>query len=332
LKQTIKIARNHLTRRHWLASAASAAAVLNFPPLALATEAKDNKPDMNKYPDIYPDKYPWIDAHSHVWSHDVEKYPLANNFTIKSLQPLFTEKELLQVAHANGVGRVVLIHHHPFHGWDNSYLLDVAARMPKIFRVAGIVDNLAANPGAKMRRMLKQHVTGFRITSDIHKEKWLAGGMDDMWRTAAETGQSICCLINPDEIEQIDAMCNKHPETPVVIDHFARVGVDGQIRDAQVQALCGLARHPRTTLKISAYYALGKKKPPYTDLVPMIRRVFDAFGPERLMWASDSPYQLSGENSYEDSIGLVRDRIDFLSAGDREWILRKTAERVFFYT
>ncbi|MCA9230572.1 MAG: amidohydrolase family protein [Planctomycetales bacterium] len=275
--------------------------------------------------------YPWIDAHSHIWTHDIEKYPLANDFTVKSLSPLFTEKELLAVAHSNGVGRVVLIHHHPFHGWDNSYLIDVTAKYPETFRVVGIVDNLADNPWSKMRAMLKQHVTGFRVTSDIHKEQWLAGGMDEMWKTAADTGQNICCLINPHEIPQIDAMCKRLPDTPVVIDHFARVGVDGEIRDADVEALCGLARYPRTSLKISAYYALGKKKPPYLDLVPMIRRVFDAYGPERLMWASDSPYQLGGDNTYEASIALVRDHLDFLSEEDRQWLLRKTAERVFFY-
>jgi predicted TIM-barrel fold metal-dependent hydrolase len=58
----------------------------------------------------------------------------------------------------------------------------------------------------------------------------------------------------------------------------------------------------------------------------------DAFGPERLMWASDAPYQLGRGHTYEDSIALIRDRIEFLSDGDREWLLCKTAERVFFST
>ena len=41
--------------------------------------------------------------------------------------------------------------------------------------------------------------------------------------------------------------------------------------------------------------------------------------------------QLTGENTYHDSISLVRDRIDFLSEGDRDWLLRKTAEKVYFF-
>jgi predicted TIM-barrel fold metal-dependent hydrolase len=116
----------------------------------------------------------------------------------------------------------------------------------------------------------------------------------------------------------------------VVIDHFARIGEDGQVRDADVQQLCDLARNKHAYVKVSAFYALGEKKAPYTDLVPMIRRLLDAYGPERLMWATDCPYQVQEGHTYEDSIALIRDRLDFLSAGDREWLLRKTAERVFF--
>ncbi len=317
---------NHIriSRRQWLArtSCATTAALVGAPLLLQSKSAVADEVDL--------EKHPWIDAHSHIWSHDVESYPLAHGNQADDLTHRFSDKELLDVAHANGVGRVVLIQHHQYHGWDNSYLTDTAVNNPKTFRVVGMVDNLAPHPGRMMRNLLKRHVTGFRITSGVHQEKWLAGGMDEMWKTAADTGQNICCLINPKELAQIDAMCAKHPSTPVVIDHFARVGVDGMIRDADVAALVKLAKHKNTTLKISAYYALGKKRPPYLDLVPMIRRMLDAYGPERLMWASDSPYQLDGENSYKASISLVRDRLDFLSAADRDQLLRKTAERVFF--
>jgi predicted TIM-barrel fold metal-dependent hydrolase len=84
-------------------------------------------------------------------------------------------------------------------------------------------------------------------------------------------------------------------------------------------------------VKISAYYALGKKQPPHDELIPMIRRLFDAFGPDRLMWASDSPYQLTDPNSYGASIALVRDRLDFLSVEDRRRLLCSTAESTFFF-
>ena len=125
-------------------------------------------------------------------------------------------------------------------------------------------------------------------------------------------------------------MCQKHPQTPVVIDHFARVGVEGTIREADIVGLCELARHKRVAVKLSAYYALGKKQPPYEELLPLIRRVLDAFGVERCMWASDAPYQVQPPHSYSASIALIRKRLDGLSPGDKDWLLTRTAERVFF--
>ena len=62
----------------------------------------------------------------------------------------------------------------------------------------------------------------------------------------------------------------------------------------------------------------------------MIKRLFDAFGPDRLMWASDCPYQLTAPNTYAASIALVRDHLDFVSADDRRKLLRTTAESTFF--
>lgn len=316
-----------MTRRCWLRrTAAGAVASAAF---ARAVSAQS---DAAPVVPLDRNRHPWIDAHSHIWSRNVERYPLANDNTLADLAPpSFTDDELLAVAQRSGVGRVVLIQHHPYHGWDNSYLLDAAAQRPDTFRIVAMVDNFAENPGEQMRRLLARHVTGFRITSSIYGKDWLGGGMDAMWRTAAETGQNISCLINPDEIPQIDRMCRRHPDTPVVIDHFARIGGDGQIREADVAALCRVARRPKTTVKLSAYYALGMKRPPYLDLAPMIRRLLDAFGVERLMWASDSPYQLAGKNSYDDSIALPRERLDFLSDNDRAWLLQKTAERVYFF-
>ena len=279
------------------------------------------------------EKHPYIDAHSHVWSPDTKRWPLANNKTQADLAPpSFTPDELLKLAHEQKVGRVVLIQHHTYHGWDNAYLIDCAARFPGAFVVTGMLDDRKQKDiPAKMDELLKQRVKAFRITPWIYKESWLdSPGMEAMWKHAAKSGQIMSCLIDAADLVPVDAMCGKHSDTPVVIDHFARIGVDGTIREADVKNLCGLARHKNVFPKLSAYYALGKKESPYLDLVPMIRRVLDAYGVERCMWASDAPYQADKGHKYGDSIALIRDRLDFLSAGDKEQLLRKTAERVYF--
>ena len=274
----------------------------------------------------------WIDAHSHIWPPDTKKYPLQPGLTAADLAPpSFTDAELMAIARPEGVRRVVLIQHNRYHGFDNSYLIDAWKRHPDRFRVVGMVDPKRPEPGRAMKKLRRTGVTGFRITPSRLGADWLeTPGMDEMWRTAATTGQAMCCLINPSDLADVDKMCDTHPDTPVVIDHFGRVGVDGTIQEADVARLCRLARHKRSHVKVSAFYALGKKRPPYEDLIPMIRRLYESFGPQRLMWASDCPYQLNGDNTYAASISLIRDRADFLSQDDREWLLRRTAESVFF--
>lgn len=323
---------NHgLSRRDLLQASAVGAGLIATKPLANTVSAADSESGNSE-------NGKWIDAHSHIWTRDVEKYPLKQGVTLADLAPAsFTTEELLATAKRENVGRVVLIAHNVFYGVDNSYMTDAVKQYPGVFSVVGMIDDSLPHADAKMKELLKQQVTGFRITPWAHKgtaaeaTNWLERpGMRLMWKTAGETGQAMCCLINPDNLPEVEKMCHKFPDTKVVIDHFARIGVDGEFHDGDLKNLCSLSTHPNTFVKISAYYALGKKRAPYDDLRPMIRRLYDTFGPQRLMWASDSPYQLVGEgNTYAASIALIRDRMDF-SADDRDWLLRKTAEKVYF--
>ena len=95
-------------------------------------------------------------------------------------------------------------------------------------------------------------------------------------------------------------------------------------------ALLRMARHRLTHVKASAVYALGAKKPPYLDMGPLIRRVRDAFGPQRVMWASDCPFQVDPGHNYHDSIALIRVRLDFLTESARAWRLPGPAATVSF--
>jgi len=273
-----------------------------------------------------------IDAHVHVWTPDVARYPLAKNFTVADMQPpSFTPEELLAEAKPCGVGRIVLIQM-SFYGFDNRYMLDTIKRFPGVFSGVAVIDEHAAGLAGTMRTLKGQGVRGFRIhPAKQAPARWLASdGMAAMWKLGAEEHLAMCGLVNPDALDPLDAMCQKFPDTPVVVDHFGRIGLDGMIRKSELDALCRLARHKNTHVKVSAYYALGKKQAPYTDLSDMIHRLLDAYTPQRLMWATDCPYQVQNGHTYRDSIELIRSRLDDLSEDDRQWLLRKTAERVFF--
>jgi predicted TIM-barrel fold metal-dependent hydrolase len=207
-------------------------------------------------------------------------------------------------------------------------MLDMMAAHPGVFSGVGIVDHQASDAAAKVRELRKAGVRGLRVYSDSLTKS--GKEVEKLWKIAADEDVAICNLINPADIALVDTLCEKFPNTKVVIDHFARIGVSGSIEPEPLAALCRLARFPTVHVKTSAFYALGKKAAPYDDLGPMIRELRDAYGADRLMWASDCPYQVQGNHAYAPSIALVRDRLDFLTANEKQSILRGTAEKLFF--
>jgi predicted TIM-barrel fold metal-dependent hydrolase len=302
---------NSINRRHFLATAAAALAA----PSGRAAAAAG-----------------YIDAHVHVWTPDTVAYPVAEGFTQADLQPpSFTPEQLLAEAKPHGVDRIVLIQM-SFYKTDNRYMLDSMARFPGVFSGVAIIDAEAADAVAQMKTLKAQGVRGFRLYTDKEKaESWQhSDSMKKMWAAGADENLAMCLLANPDALPAVHQMCEAFPKTPVVIDHFARLGMRGPAPEADLENLLRLAAFPTVHVKTSAFYALGQKKAPYTDLGPMIRRLRDAYGASRLMWATDCPYQVGEGHTYADSIALIRDRLDFLSPTDKNWMLRGTAEKLFF--
>ena len=274
----------------------------------------------------------FIDAHVHVWPKHTPKYPLAEGFKPEDMKPVsFTPEQLFTHCKPEGVSRIVLIQM-SYYRFDNSYMLDAMASHPGVFSGVAIVDESKADVADTMKALAKKGVRGFRIyAGDAKPDAWLATvGMATMWKTAADNNLAICPLINPDTLPLIGKMCERFPDTKVVIDHFARLGMKAPPTADEVKQLTDLARHKHTHVKTSAFYALGNKVAPYLDLGPMIKSCLDAFGRDRLMWASDCPFQVDPGHNYKDSIALIRDRLDFLTPTDKTALLRTTAEKVFF--
>ncbi len=281
----------------------------------------------------------FIDAHVHVWTPDTAHYPLAAGYKKADMTPAsFTPQELFEHTKTAGVDRVNLIQM-SYYGFQNSYMLDMMALHKDVFVGTAVIDPGAEAPDKLMTELAKKRVRAFRIYPGLERQTkpnvglgdgWLkAEGYERMFAAGAKNNQAMSCLINPDALPDLDRMCAKHPRTPVIVDHLCRIGSDGTVRDRDVEALCGLARHKRVMVKVGAFYALGKKCPPYTDLGPLIQRVVKAFGANRCLWESDCPFQVV-DHEYLNSFNLVRKRLDFLTADDRDWLLRKTAEEFFF--
>ncbi len=276
----------------------------------------------------------FIDAHVHVWTPDLAHYPLAAGFRREDMQPpSFTPEELFKHMRPAGVNRVNLIQM-SYYGFDNRYLLDMIQLHKGVFVGTAVIDPHARDVAHAMAALAKRRIRAFRIHPRLSRQppaRWLEPeGYARMFAQGAKTNQAMSCLIDPDALPELDRMCRRFPDTPVIIDHLCRIGADGTIRAKDVKALCALAAHKRVLVKVGAFYALGRRQPPYDDLAGLIQQVVRAFTPQRCLWESDCPFQVQKPHTYQASIDLVRTRLKFLTAQDRDWLLRRTAEEFFF--
>ena len=134
----------------------------------------------------------YIDAHVHLWSDDLDRYPLAAGFAKDQMRPpTFMPDELLALSKPLGVSRIVLIQM-SFYGFDNSYMLDCMQKYPGVFSGIAQVDEHGANPAAEMRRLKMLGVRGVRIFPPRRgAHGWLDGpGMRAMWTTALVSRKS----------------------------------------------------------------------------------------------------------------------------------------------
>lgn len=275
----------------------------------------------------------FIDAHVHVWTDDYETYPFAEGHDpSKAVPRTFHPDEILRHANESGVDRVVLVQM-SYYADDNRYMLQVMQDHPGVFGGIGIVDPAGRDPAGHMAQLRESDVRGIRVyaVGGDNVATWCdSDGHAAMWAAGADLGMAICPLIGPDGLPALARRCEQFPETTVVIDHLCRIGAGGPVRFEDVDALCNLARFGNVMVKVSAFYALSQEGAPYDDMVTLIGRVVDAFGADRLMWASDAPYQVQPPHEYAPSVALIRDRLPFLDEGQKAAILGETAERLFF--
>jgi predicted TIM-barrel fold metal-dependent hydrolase len=97
---------------------------------------------------------------------------------------------------------------------------------------------------------------------------------------------------------------------------------------AELEKLIALQRYPNVFVKISHTWSISKQPYPWLDAQGYVKRLHAAFGPRRLMWATDWPI-VENVSTYERALGVVRDEMKFLNAEDRNWMLNKTIERVW---
>ncbi|MCX6631877.1 MAG: amidohydrolase family protein [Candidatus Solibacter sp.] len=264
-----------------------------------------------------------IDPHVHVWRHD-PAFPFAEGANVPARDA--APATLLDLMKANGVARTVIIQviHYKY---DNRYLASVLKQFPGIFQGVARVDPL--DPGAPdhLSRLTAQGFRGVRLSPAGNAGgDWFRGPlMPPLWKRCQELKVPMTVLAPITRMPDVAVLLEKLPDLTVVIDHMADCPVD---QPAELEKLIALERYPKVFVKVSHTWSISKQPYPWLDAQEYVKRLHAAFGPERLMWATDWPI-VENVSTYERALSVVRDEMKFLNAEDRNWMMNKTIERVW---
>lgn len=270
-----------------------------------------------------------VDAHLHVWRALPAEVPSIS--TIVSPHEDVPVERLLEVLDRHGVHRAVLVQP-MFRGEDNAYLADAAAARPDRFTTVCVVN--PCTPGAEERLeywVVERGCRGLRLRPRVPQEAAAFGApeSDPLWERARQLAIVVSVLANPEHLATLDALAERFPDVPIVVDHLGHPSVPEGVSGSGFQALLRLARHVMVFIKVSGYYHFTDEPAPYAGCWDLLRAVYDRFGPERLVWGSDFPH-VERKTGYERSLDLIRHDLPFLSSADRARILGTNAAGLYW--
>lgn len=267
--------------------------------------------------------YAIIDPHVHVWKHDAA-FPFAEGAKVPERDA--TPEMLLALMKANGVSRTVIIQviHYKY---DNRYLASVLKKYPGTFQGVCRVDPLDPAAPDRLAELTAHGFRGVRLSpSGNASGDWFRGPlMPPLWKRCYELKVPMTVLAPIGRMPEVGALLERTPELTVVIDHMADCPID---EPAALEKLIALKRYPNVFVKISHTWSISWQPYPWLDAQQYVKRLYDSYGPQRLMWATDWPI-VEGWSSYERALSVVRDEMKFLNDEDKRWVLSKTPQRVW---
>jgi predicted TIM-barrel fold metal-dependent hydrolase len=219
-----------------------------------------------------------IDPHVHVWKHD-PRFPFAQGARVPERDA--TPETLLGLMKANGVSKTVIIQviHYRY---DNAYLASVLKQYPGTFLGVCRVDPLNSAAPDHLSKLTEQGFRGVRISpSGDASGDWIRGPlMPPLWKRCGQLKVPMTVLAPITRMPDVGVLLEKMPDLTVVIDHMADCPVD---RPAELEKLIALERYPNVFVKISHTWSISKQPYPWLDAQEYVKRLYQAFGPQRLM-------------------------------------------------
>ncbi len=239
-----------------------------------------------------------IDSHAHVASDDPAKYPPAppsGQLKPGELDDPLTVERLLAEMDKAGVEKAVLVQRGSIYGFDNRYVCDGASRHPDRLAAVCSIDAASDDGKAAVHRWVgEQGAVGIRLMQLIRESdmSWLdSPSALEVWRTADAMGATVCVHFFPwnraPGLTALRRILEELPGLNIVIDHLSNTNVVAGAPDHGVDdLLTAVAAFPGVRTKFTTI-PLGRLDEQGIDFGPILDRVVQTFGPERVMWGSD---------------------------------------------
>ena len=283
-----------------------------------------------------------VDTHMHVWANDPKKYPFPNPYIEDYAGPKNpgTMEMLLDDMDANDVTHSILVQV-IFHGWDNQYVADCVRHAPDRLKAHGLIDPVDPNVADKLAYWMTEHpLAGMRF-SPIYYRKGQKGGdawitseaHHRLWKQAQKLGAVFNYFIGTEQLAKLEQMVERYPGVPTIVDHMSQVNLGEDDPEPAFLKLLAIARFPNVYVKVSELSSVSASGTyPFPDAWPWVKRLYEAFGSERLLWGTGYPG--SARKAYSrptlaKELALIRTEIPFFTAADRRNILGGNAARIW---
>lgn len=231
----------------------------------------------------------------------------------------------------NSVDKAVLIQHGGT--YDNTYLFEESAKRGDRFKVAVLVDPESDDPLGDLTRLAEQGAAGVRIAPD--GEFVNVGSSCEMWHKAGELDLVVTSLGDARRFasEDFARVLDSCPDTHVVIEHLAGVGI-AEPPYCDYEKALKHAERDNTSIKVPGLGEICKRPPrllpelEFDHVPPLFEMAKDAFGVNRMMWGSDFPPS-AGREGYTNALLGVMNHPAFANGDDVEWVMGKTAARIW---
>jgi len=263
------------------------------------------------------------DAQIHVWEVDRPDRPWPQPPRNEpQREGGFSADEAIAEMDAAGVDRAVLVPP-TWVGENNATALEAVQQYPDRLAVMGRFDIDAPDAEEQLARWLEQPgMLGIRVTfiAKPRVEQLDDGSLEWFWEACERHGIPLMMLLRgyPEKAQPI---AERHPDLKIVLDHMAlNLSAEGALAWESMDRLVALAKFPRIFVKVSSVPNFSTEPYPHRDVHPHLKRLYEAYGPERLFWGSDVT-RLKG--TYRDCLRMFQEELDFLGEADRELILGK---------